>query len=437
MQIVYIYYIYASTIKGNPIFRYLDILTSCAVKITLDFGTYYHDNTYYMAQISLFKRSLKLDIPINPIKGSGAAFLWGPRGTGKTTLLKQRFGQAKYVDLLDSDLRTDLIIRPKRLREEVLAEKPDTVIVDEIQKVPGLIDEVHWLLENTATKIILCGSSARKLKKTGGNLLGGRAVIYELFPLTTAEIPEAKLDRILNFGTIPLHYLSGNPQRLLKAYVNNYLREEIIEEALTRNVPSFSRFLNVVALTHGQLLNYSNVAREAGVSPSTVRDYYQILKDTLLGHELEPWRKRKTRRLIETAKFYLFDVGVANYLNPEIKEVSEGSDVYGNAFEHFLIEEVRAYLSYNEKDCPLSFWRTASGLEVDLILGSFDVALEFKSVSKIRSVHLKGMRALREENRVGRSMVVSRDASHRKTEDNIEMMPWDRFCKHLWSGEII
>ncbi|MBU4484378.1 AAA family ATPase [bacterium] len=388
-------------------------------------------------ELSLYKRAIHLDIPINPIKGSGAIFLWGLRGVGKTTLLKERYKKSKYIDLLDTDLQTELKIRPKILREEILADKSEFVIIDEIQKVPELIDEVHWLLENTPTKLILCGSSARKLKKSGGNLLGGRAVAYELFPLTNFEIGKADLDKILNVGTIPLHYMSGNSKPLLKAYVNNYIKEEIIDEALTRNVPSFAKFLNIVALTHGQLLNYSNVGREAGVSPNTVREYYQILKDTLMGFELAPWKKKKTRKLIETAKFYLNDVGIANYLNPEIKEVVEGTDIYGNAFEHFMIQEVRAYLAYRQKDYSLSFWRTTSGLEVDLIIGNFDVTIEFKSTQKIRLEHFKGTRALKEENKAGRSLIVSRDKAFRKTEDSIELLHWEEFCKKLWSDEII
>lgn len=388
-------------------------------------------------ELSLYKRAIKLDIPTNPIKGSGAIFLWGGRGTGKTTLLKERYKEAKYVDLLDTDLQTELKIRPKILREEALAEKPSLVIIDEIQKVPELIDEVHWLLENSSTKVILCGSSARKLKKAGGNLLGGRAVAYELFPLTKFELGKANLDKILNVGTIPIHYISNKPEPLLKAYVNNYIKEEIIDEALTRNVPSFARFLNTVSLTHGQLLNYSNIGREAGISPNTVREYYQILKDTLMGFELLPWTKRKTRKLIETAKFYLLDVGVANHLNPEIKTVVEGTDIYGNAFEHFMIQEIRAYLAYRQKDHPISFWRTASGFEVDLIIGDLDVTVEFKSTNRIRPEHLKGTRALREENKVDRSLIVSRDRSFRKTEDSIELMYWEEFCKKLWDGSVI
>jgi uncharacterized protein len=390
-----------------------------------------------MQRISALKRLLHIDIPQDPLKGSGAAFLWGPRETGKSTWLKQEFPDALYYDLLKSELLTELTLKPYVMREEVLAKKPKLVIIDEIQKVPGLLDEVHWLLENSSTLFILCGSSARKLKRESKNLLGGRAVAFQLFALVTYEIPDFDLNHALQFGTIPRHYLSRNPKPLLKAYINNYLKEEIIEEAIVRNIPSFARFLNTVALTHGQLLNYSNVASEVGVSPSTVRAYYQILEDTLLGHTLEPWRKKKKRRLIETAKFYLFDVGIVNFLHPEAQHVVEGTDIFGNAFEHFLIEEIRAYLSYHEKEQPLSFWRTASGYEVDLIIGQLEVALEIKSAKNISQKHLKGLRALKEEHPVKRSLLVSREESQRRTSDGIELMHWKEFCQQLWAGEIV
>lgn len=384
-----------------------------------------------------FERLLRMKIPRNPIKGSGAAFLWGPRGTGKTTYLRQKFPKAKYYDLLETDLLADLTLHPNRVREEVLAQQPPIVILDEIQKVPQLLNEVHWLLENSSTLIILCGSSARKLRREAKNLLGGRAVSYQLFPCVTAELDSFELNRALQFGTIPRHYLSPDPRPLLKAYVNSYLKEEIVDEAIARNIPSFSRFLHTVALTHGQLLNYANVAREVGVSPSTVRDYYQILKDTLVGHTLEPWKKKKDRRLIETAKFYLFDAGLASFLHPEVKQVVEGTDIYGNAFEHFFIEEVRAYLSYQEREDPMTFWRTASGYEVDLIIGPMSAAIEFKSATKVTSSHLKGIRALKEEHKIGRGIVVSREKNYRKTQDGIEIMDWERFCRQLWGGALI
>lgn len=389
-----------------------------------------------MKRVPEFPRLLQIKIPRNPVKGSGAAFLWGPRGTGKTTYLKQKFPQARYYDLLESNTVSRLALHPHLLREEILAQKPHRVIIDEVQKVPGLLDEVHWLLENTATHFVLCGSSARKLKREAKNLLGGRAVAYKLFPLVTAEIKNFELNKALQSGTVPRNYLASDPRPLLTAYVDNYLKEEIVDEALTRNIPAFAEFLHVVALTHGQLLNYANVAREVGVSPSTVRDYFQILEDTLIGHTLEPWKKKQDRRLIETAKFFLFDAGVAISLHPEVRQVVEGTDIYGNAFEHFFIEEVRAYLAYRERDDPITFWRTTSGYEVDLVIGPMVVALEFKSAKKITTNHLKGLRALKEEHKVRRAILVSQAETHRKTTDGIEMMHWKQFCEELWGNQI-
>jgi len=381
--------------------------------------------------LSEIKRELDITL-----EGNNAAFLWGPRKVGKTTLLHQKFPKAKYYDLLDTELKTKLTIKPSLLREEILAEKPVLVIIDEVQKVPALLDEVHWCLENTKTKFIMCGSSARKLKRGAANLLGGRAWRFELFPLTTREIGQIDLNRALNHGLIPKHYLEKAPERSLKSYVLDYLEEEINAEALVRNIPSFARFLDAVSLTHGQLINYANIARECGVSPKTAREYYQILEDTLLGHELPPWRKSRKRRLIETAKFYLFDVGVVRALSG-MRIIQEGTEEFGRFFEHFLIEEIRAFLSYREKTVPLSFWRTSTGLEVDLIVGQLDLAIEFKATKQVDGHDLKGLLALKEDQEVRRAMVISLDPQLRKTETGIEILPWQMFCKKLWDGEII
>jgi predicted AAA+ superfamily ATPase len=388
-------------------------------------------------RISKFERILKLEWAPNPLTGSGALFLWGPRQTGKTTFLRDNYPQAKFYDLLDGDLRAGLSVRPAQIREEVLAEQPEIVVVDEVQKVPALLEEVHWLLENTATRFILCGSSARKLRRESRDLLGGRAIDFHLLPLTSQEIGEVDLKKLLNHGALPSHYLSEDPRRLLKAYVNNYIQEEIIDESATRNIPAFSRFLQIVGFCHGQQLNYANVARETGVSSSTVRNYFQILDDTLLGFTLDPWKKRRKRRLADTAKFYLFDIGIANQLHPESSTVSEGSDHFGFAFEHFLLNEVRAVLDYGMLEHRLSFWRTSSGFEVDLIVGDMELALEFKSGRELRGADLKGMRALLEEHTPRRSIVVSRGERRRKTEDGIEIVPWRDFCTQLWSGELL
>lgn len=381
-------------------------------------------------------RIIEINFIPNPRHGSSAVFLWGPRQTGKTTVLRRRFPTALTFDLLDTSLAANLAIRPSRLRERVLAAPEDLVVIDEVQKVPPLLEEVHWLLENTAKKIVLCGSSATSLRRRSPNLLGGRATELQLHPLTSAELPDIDLGRVVRFGTLPSHYLSEDPRPLLQSYINAFIKQEIIDKSLTRNIPAFSRFLQVVGLTHGRLLNYANVARETGVSPNTVRSYYQILKDTLLGYELEPWRSSRKRRLVKTSKFYLFDVGVACSLHPEVREVAEGTDAYGRAFEHFLINEVRAYLSYRRIDIPLSFWRTSSGFEVDLVAGASDLAMEFKATRTVRGEDLKGLTALTEDHAIGRSLLVSRE-EHPRRIGPIEVMPWRDFCTRLWAGELL
>lgn len=363
-------------------------------------------------------------------------FLWGPRQTGKTTLLRERYPEARGFDLLDTELSAELSVRPRLLREQVLAEEPSLVIIDEVQQVPALIEEVHWLLGNTGTRFVLCGSSARKLRRVSRNLLGGRAVDFHLMPLTSHEIGDVDLSRLLQYGALPPHYLVEEPGQLLKAYVNNYIKQEIIDESVTRNIPAFSRFMQVLGLTHGQQLNHSNVARETGVSASTVRNYYQIIEDTLLGLILEPWRRRKRRRLVETAKFYLFDIGVANQLHPESTNLGEGTDRYGRAFEHFILNELRARIAYADLDLDLSYWRTHSGFEVDFIVGDMELAVECKAAREVRGADLRGLRALMEDHVPRRSILVSRDSNRRKTEDGIEMIPWQEFCRELWADEL-
>ncbi len=384
------------------------------------------------------KRILSLQPTKNPLKGSSALFLWGPRKVGKTTFLTQQFPQAKRYDLLNSKIRSRFQLNPHLFREEVLADHAEVIIIDEIQKVPELLDEVHWLLENHAASFVLCGSSARKIKDYATNMLGGRAKRYLLFPFVTQELDEPflNIELILNRGLIPGHLFHDDYLDFLESYIADYLEEEIAKEARIRNLSNFSRFLRVVGLTHGQLLNYSKIAGECGVSANTVREYFHILKDSFLGFELVPWTKRKERRLIETSRFFLFDVGVANFLRG-VQPVVFGTDVFGFAFEHFLLLEVRAYLSYMKKRHELSFYRTASGIEVDLIVGDMLVAIECKSTKRIDKEHLKGLRALSEEFSPKRKMVVSLDETPRKTEEGIEILPWKMFCKDLWEGLIV
>jgi predicted AAA+ superfamily ATPase len=228
-----------------------------------------------------------------------------------------------------------------------------------------------------------------------------------------------------------------DPNDLLKAYINNYIKLEIIDESVTRNVPAFARFLQVVGMSHGEQINHAGIARESGVSASTVRNYFRILEDTLLGFTLEPWRHRRKRRLVETAKFFLFDVGVANRLHPEAGVVTEGSDRFDRAFEHFILNELRAYILYNRLDHPLCYWRTSSGFEVDLIVGDMELAIECKSSRQLRPIALKGLRALGEEFSPRRRVVVCRTDTKRRTGDGIDILPWHAFCRELWAGEML
>ncbi len=378
----------------------------------------------------IINRIQRIDLPSNR-----SAFLWGPRKTGKTTLLRQQFPTAYFIDLLNYDLFLSLTQRPTQLRQILKAQPSKTVVIDEIQKIPHLMDEVHWLIENKGYQFIMSGSSARKFRRGNVNLLGGRAWRFELYPLVTEELGSFDLQKALWAGLMPSHYLSPDSELDLKAYVHDYLKEEIQAEALTRNLPAFSRFLLTAAITNGMLLNYSNAARESGVSVKTIREYYQILDDTLIGRLLFPWKKSRKRRLIETAKFFFFDIGVVSALLG-YKTLTPGTAEYGRAFEHFILQECWAYRHYRRLDFPITFWRTASGAEVDIILGDADVAIEVKS-SENTLEKTKGLHLFREEHKCRKSLIVSRDPLPRKLKSDITILPWQVFCKMLWTGEII
>jgi predicted AAA+ superfamily ATPase len=375
------------------------------------------------------------------MSSTDTCFLWGPRQTGKTTLLRQLFPSATRYDLLLADEYRRLVQDPTLIRQECRARgldgstQTDPIIIDEIQKIPALLDEVHWLIENVGLRFILCGSSARKLRRHHGNLLGGRAVRYELFPFVSAELDDFDLDRALNHGLVPRHYLAKSPRPLLEAYAGDYLREEITAEALTRNVPAFSRFLEVAALTNGELVSYSNIARECGVSSPTIKQYYQILEDTLIGFQLPSFRRRAKRRVVAAPRFYFFDVGVVAQLARR-GVVRPGSELFGRAFEHFLVTEVRAHASYSGSHYPLAYWRTVSQIEVDCVLGDGEVAIEIKSTEKADDRHFKGLREFRREFPGGRCILVSRDPRPRVSDDGIEVLPWTMFLESLWAGEL-
>lgn len=362
-------------------------------------------------------------------------FLFGARQTGKSTILRQQFPDSIYVDLLDNSVKERYQRRPTLLYETLKDKEEGTlVIIDEIPEVPELLNEVHRLIVEFGLVFILCGSSARKLKRKGHNTLGGRAFPVYLYPFVSAEIPDFDIDRAVAYGTIPPHYLAKNPRRLLAGYIDVYLKEEIKEEALVRNLNAFHRFLEVAALTDGEIVNYNNIAQDCGVHATTVNAYFDILEDSLMGYRIPAFRKVMKRRLMQAPKFYYFDIGVANHLLHR-KEMSRGSVDYGHAFEHLVIQEIYAWLHYTHSEETLSYWRTYTGIEVDAVIGDARVAIEIKSTEEIQSRHTKGLKAFGEEHSDSRRMVVSLDKFNRRIGD-IECVYVLDFFKMLWSGEI-
>lgn len=363
-------------------------------------------------------------------------FLWGARQTGKSTLLKEMFTNAIWFDLLLSDVYERLSKNPSILRETVLAQ-PETnlVIIDEIQRIPELLNEVHWLITNKGTQFILSGSSSRKIIRGGYNLLGGRALRYELYPLVSSEIPDFDLLRALNNGLLPRHYLATNVKKLISAYIGNYLRDEIAAEAKIRNTQSFAKFLEAAAFSNGEMVNYANIASDCGVSAPTVKEYFQILEGTLIGRFLPSYQKKPKRRVISAPKFYFFDVGIVNYLLKRGK-IEFGSEVFGNAFEHFIYHEIYAHSQYSGLGYSISYWRTASQIEVDFILGDNEVAVEVKSTANASARHLSGLKSFAEEYKTKQLILVCNEPMARLV-DNIHILPWKVFLQKLWDGEII
>jgi predicted AAA+ superfamily ATPase len=367
---------------------------------------------------------------------SESLFLWGARQTGKSTLLKSLFPNALWFDLLKYDVFERFQKNPVQFRESILATATGTVvIVDEIQKIPALLDEIHWLIVNHQTRFVLSGSSPRKIIRSGANLLGGRALRYELYPLIYAEIPNFDLQRALNNGLLPRHYLSDNPKKLISAYIGNYLRDEIIAEAKIRNIGAFTKFLEAAAFSNGEMVNYTNIASDCGVSSITIKEYFQILEDTLIGRFVPSYQKKPKRRVILASKFYYFDVGIANYLLKR-GNIEVGSEAFGSAFEHFIYQELYAHSNYSELNYTISYWRTASQIEVDFILGDHKVAIEVKGTDNVQSRHLKGLRSFSEEYEVNKLIVVSNDPLERIVGD-VTVLPWRIFLQKLWAGEII
>jgi len=384
----------------------------------------------------MFTRILKINFENN-----NSVFLWGPRKTGKSFFLRQLFTESTSFDFLKSDVLFRFSKNPSLLRQELLYLESSgrliqPIILDEVQKIPSILDEVHWMIENKKWQFILCGSSPRKLKRGHANLLGGRAWRFEMFPLVTAEIPGFDLLTALNRGLIPSHYNEKHYRRSLKSYVNDYLKEEIMSEGLVRNLSGFARFLDSVGYSHGEMVNFLNISRDCGVDAKTVKAYYQILVDTMLGVFIDPFTKKSGRQIImSTPKFYLFDVGIAGHLlKREILE--ERGDVFGRAFEHFILMELLAYRSYSEKDFKITYWRTKDGTEVDFVLDEGKIAIEVKGGRNIDSSSLRPLRVFSEEYSPEKTILVNNETMPRLI-DRVELTPWRIFLSNLWTGKII
>ena len=370
-------------------------------------------------------------------------FLFGPRQTGKSSLIGNQIQDDIKLSwsLLNARIRRRCQTDPGVLRDEIKTRgiNDGLVIIDEIQKVPDLLDEVHLLIEETGIRFLLTGSSARRLKEQGVNLLGGRAGKMNLHPFVWPEIREFKptLDRILKYGMLPSVFLSDSPDEILDDYINVYLQEEIAGEGLVRQLPKFERFLEVAALTNAKEINYSNIASDVMMSRGSITEWYGILYDTMIGVSVPPYTKTKKRKAVETERFYYFDVGLVRFLL-SLNDIVDTQTEYGKLFETYIAEELTAYLDYNRRKERLTYWRTRqSSFEVDFVIGD-EVAIETKTTKLVNeSKDLRGLRALKEEGIFKKYIVVSRDNISRTTEDGITLLPWNLFLDWLWDGKII
>ncbi|MCY4095673.1 MAG: AAA family ATPase [Gammaproteobacteria bacterium] len=380
-----------------------------------------------------YKRRLEIDLPQRQ-----SAFLWGPRQSGKTSYLKSNFGDSVYFDLLNFAEVDRFTLRPTALGD-TLAELPEgklryPIIIDEIQNVPRLLNEVHRLIETRGLSFILCGSSARKLKRPGVNLLGGRAWRFNMFPLSKTEIPDFDLLRAINHGLLPRHYIERDPWNL-DSYLNDYLETEIYNEAYVRDVVAFTRFFKALSYCHGELLNFNGIAQDCGVHHHTARSYFQILVDTLVGYLIYPFTRSTGRQTILRApKFYLFDVGVAGRICDRTVSSAAGNE-FGRAFEHYILMEIWMARSLLERRFQIQYWRTKSGYEVDFILGDGEVAIEVKSRVR-RQRDLRPINAFINDYKPKRAIVVVAENEARRI-GNVEVLPYGEFIAELQAGDLI
>ena len=368
-------------------------------------------------------------------------FLFGPRGTGKSTWIRSRFPDAVSYDLLDTGEALRLSKEPQALYRELAALPPHSwAVIDEVQKVPQLLDEVHRLMESRRLRFVLSGSSARKLRRGGVNLLAGRAVTKSMMPLVSAEMAfDLDMARILPFGALPMAVTEADPKDYLRTYAETYLMQEVQAEALTRNLGAFARFLEVAARQNAQMTNASSIARDVGVNRRTVQSHFEILTDTLLGYWLPPWRLKSANKQVRQSKFYFFDSGVARALTGRLPYPPTDQEL-GPLAETFILNELRAYLAYSALDYKLHFWRSYDGAEVDVLCETAAgfVAIEVKASSRWEKRFNRGLHRVREDLGKGRTLCYGVYLGERQALwDDIRVLPMVTFLKRLWGGEII
>lgn len=386
-------------------------------------------------------------LDLQPALARKSAFLLGPRQTGKSTYLRLAFPRAHFIDLLNFDVFRSLGASSSRLGEiiELHRSQANVFVIDEIQKAPRLLDEVHRLIElDKQIRFILTGSSARKLRREGVNLLGGRATHARMHPIVFPELATGSGRKrtwkdCLAIGALPSILESSDPQADLRDYVGLYLKEEIQAEALARSIEAFSRFLDVAAASCGEQLNFTSLGSDAQVPPRTAIDYFQLLEDTLVGHSLPAFVRTKKRKAMTTSKFYLFDVGVANALSGR-SAPQEGTEEFGRALEHYVFTQLRAYIDYRRPGLGLHYWRSLSKFEVDFVvtLGSKGdaIAIEIKGSKNPPARALNGLRALAEDVRLKRKILVAPVSASFKNSDGFEILRPEDFFGLLWSEKI-
>jgi predicted AAA+ superfamily ATPase len=387
----------------------------------------------------MFNRSLNL----TQVLKRKSVFLFGPRQTGKSTLLRHQFKELQSINLLNEKTYSEYVTRPGLFFERLATLQNSSIIIDEIQRIPSLLNEVHLLIEENHLRFILTGSSARKLKRAGINLLGGRASQYQLHPITFKEfITDAKnrdpLDSLVRYGGLPFILNSPDPFEDMKGYIESYLTQEIKEEAKVRSLTTFTRFLEIAALQTGEQINLTSLASDAEVSRPTLTEYFQILEDTFVGKQVIPFQT-PIRKSVAAPKFYLFDVGVANFLAGRFG-TAMGSIDYGKALEHLVWRELESYISYNRIDMTVSYWRTYSQIEIDFIVArdskTPEIAIEVKAKEVLSKRDTKGLMLFSEEFKKVRKIVVTLETSKRIAQD-IEYWPARDFLTALWEDQII